>query len=124
MKRMYPQALAEYDKIPDQDKAVAAENQLVANGLGWVYPVSGRWTDALKIAQEFKDLSSHAYVDFYQLATIYAGLGDKDEAFRLLENGYQQHSATMPYLAVDMFWYGLHSDPRFADLLRRMGLPQ
>jgi len=124
MKRMYPQALAEYDKIPDQDKAVAAENQLVANGLGWVYAVSGRWTDALKIAQEFKDLSSHAYVDFYQLATIYAGLGDKDEAFRLLESGYQQHSATMPYLAVDMFWYGLRSDPRYAVLLRRMGLPQ
>ena len=88
MKRMYPQALAEYDKIPDQDKAVAAENQFVAGGLGWVYAVSGRRADALKIAQEFRDLSSHAYVDFYQVAAIYAGLGDKDEAFRLLEKGY------------------------------------
>ena len=96
MKRMYPQALAEYDKIPDQDKAVAAENQLVADGLGWVYAVSGRRTDALKIAQEFKDLSSHAYVDFYQLATIYAGLGDKDEAFRLLEKGYNSIRLACP----------------------------
>ena len=58
MKHMYPQALAEYDKIPAQDKAVATENQFVASGLGWVYAVSGRRADALKIAQQFRDLSS------------------------------------------------------------------
>jgi tetratricopeptide (TPR) repeat protein len=124
MKRMYPQALAEYDKIADQDKITAAGNQFVAGMLGWVYAVSGRRTDALKIAQEFTDLSAHAYVDFYWAGVIYAGLGDKDEAFRLLEKSYQQHAATMPYLAVDPFWYGMHSVPRYADLLRRMGLPQ
>jgi serine/threonine protein kinase/tetratricopeptide (TPR) repeat protein len=124
MKGMYAQAIAEYDKIPEQAKAVAAENQLVASGLGWVYAVSGRRADALKIAKELKDLSSHAYVDFYQLATIYAGLGDKDEAFRLLEKAYEEHSSSMPFLAVDPFWYGIRSDPRYADLLRRMGLPQ
>ena len=56
MKRMYPQALAEYDKIPAQYKTVAAENQFVASGLGWVYAVSGRRDDALKIAQELKSI--------------------------------------------------------------------
>jgi serine/threonine protein kinase/Tfp pilus assembly protein PilF len=121
LKRMYPQALAEYDKIPAQYKAVAAENQFVASGLGWVYAVSGRRADALKIAQQFRDLSSHSYVDFYQVAGIYAGLGDKDEAFRLLEKAYAQHSATMVWLGIDVFWYGMRSDPRYADLLRRMG---
>ena len=124
MKRMYPQALAEFDKIADQDKAVAPENQFVASGLGWVYAVSGRRADALKIAREFRDLSSHAYVDFYQVATIYAGLDEKDEAFRLLEKAYAEHSATMPWLGIDVFWYGMHSDPRNTDLLRRIGLPQ
>ncbi len=124
MKRMYPQALAEYDKIADQDKAVAAENQFVAGGLGWVYAVSGRRADAMKVAREFRDLSSHAYVDFYIPATIYAGLGDKDEAFRLLEKAYQQHSPTMSFLGIDWFWYGIRSDPRYADLLHRIGLPQ
>jgi serine/threonine protein kinase/tetratricopeptide (TPR) repeat protein len=124
MKRMYPQALAEYDKIPDQDKAVAAENQFVAGGLGWLFAVSGRRADALKIAKEFRDLSSHAYVDFCMSAGIYAGLGDKDEAFRLLEKGYEEHSASITYLAIDGFWYGMRSDPRYADLLRRIGLPQ
>ena len=121
---MYPQALAEYEKIAEPDKSVAAENQLVASGLGWVYAVSGRRADALKIAKELGDLSSHAYVDFYQFATIYAGLGEKDEAFRLLEKGYEERSAGMPYLAVDPFWDGMRSDPRYADLLRRMSLPQ
>ncbi len=124
MKRMYPQALAEYDKIADQDKAVAAENQLVADGLGWVYAVSGKRDDALKIAKEVEELSSHDYVDFYQLATIYAGLAEKDEVFRLLEKGYQQRSAGMAFLAVDIFWDNVRSDPRYADLLRRIGLPK
>jgi serine/threonine protein kinase/tetratricopeptide (TPR) repeat protein len=124
MKRMYPQALAEYDKIADQDKVTGAGNQFAAGMLGWIYAVSGRRTDALKIAQEFKDLSAHTYIDFYWSGVIYAGLGDKDEAFRLLEKSYQEHAATLPYLAVDPFWYGMHSDPRYSDLLRRVGLPQ
>jgi tetratricopeptide (TPR) repeat protein len=124
VKRMYPQALAEYDKIAEPDKTVAAENQLVADGLGWVYAVAGRRADALKIAKDVEQLSSHAYVDFYQLATIYAGLGEKDEAFRLLEKGYEERSAGMPYLAVDPFWDNVRFDPRYADQLRRMGLPQ
>jgi len=124
MKRMFPQALAEYDKIAEQDKAVAPENQLVADGLGWVYAVAGRRADALKIAKETEELSSHTYVDFYQLATIYAGLDEKDEAFRLLEKGYQQRSAGMRYLVIDPFWDNARSDSRYTDLLRRVGLSQ
>jgi eukaryotic-like serine/threonine-protein kinase len=124
MKGMYPEALAEYDKIAEPDKAVAPENQLVADGLGWVYAVAGRRGDALKIAKEVEDLSSLSYVDFYQLATIYAGLGAKDEAFRLLERGYQQRSAGMRYLLIDPFWDNIRSDLRYTDLLRRVGLAQ
>jgi tetratricopeptide (TPR) repeat protein len=109
MKHMYPEALAEYDKIAESDKAVAPETQLVADGLGWVY--------------DTEELSSRTYVDFYQLA-IYAGLGEKDEAFRLLEKGYQERSARMLYLLIDPFWDNVRSDPRYVDLLRRIGLPQ
>jgi hypothetical protein len=98
--------------------------QLVADGLGWVYAVAGRRAEALNIVRGFNDLSSNTYVDFYQLATIYAGLGEKDEAFRLLEKGYEQHSAGIPYLTIDPFWDAMRSDPRFADLLRRMGFPR
>jgi TolB-like protein/Flp pilus assembly protein TadD len=124
MKGMHREALAEYDQISDQDKAVAPETQLIADTLGWIYAVSGRRADALKIALEFRQLSTHAYVDSYSLGTIYAGLGEKDEAFRLLETAYNQHSPEIVFLAVDPFWYGMRSDPRYADLLRRIGLPQ
>jgi len=124
MKRMYPEAIAEFDNIADEDKAVAPENQYVAADLGWVYAVSGRRADALKIAKEMTDMSLHSYVDFYQVAAIYAGLGEKDEAFRLLEKAYAEHSAVMPWLAIDVYFYEMHSDARFADLLRRVGLPQ
>ncbi len=124
MKHEYAKALTEYEKIADHDKSVSPENQIVASGLGWIYAVSGRRADALKIANEFRDLSSRAYVDFYFPAGIYAGLDDKDEAFRLLQKAYEQHSAAMMYLGIDVFWYGMRSDPRFLDLLRRVGLPQ
>jgi hypothetical protein len=42
----------------------------------------------------------------------------------LLEKAYDERSSNMPFLAVDPFWYGMRSDPRYTDLLRRMGLPQ
>jgi len=64
------------------------------------------------------------YIDLYQFAIIYVGLGEKDEAFRLLEKGYEQCASSMSYLSVDPFWYGMRSDPRYTDLLRRVGLPQ
>jgi tetratricopeptide (TPR) repeat protein len=124
MKGMYPTALAEFDKIANQDKAVAPENQLVAGIVGWTYAVSGRRLDALQMAKQFKDLSSHTYVDLYFPAAIYAGLNNKDESFRLLEKAYEQHLAGILYLGIDPFFDGMRSDPRFPDLLRRMGLPQ
>jgi tetratricopeptide (TPR) repeat protein len=125
MKHMYGQALAEYEKIADQDKSVLPENQIVANGLGWIYAISGRRSDALKIAKGFRDLASRgAYVDFYFPAEIYAGLDDKDEAFGLLQKGYEQHSPGILYLGTDVCWDGMRSDSRYTDLLRRIGLPQ
>jgi len=125
MKHMYAQALSEYDKIADQDKSVSPENQIVASGLGWIYATSGRRADALNITKQFSDLSARGkYVDFYFPAGIYAGLNDKDEAFHLLEKGYDQHSAGILYLGVDVFWDAMRSDPRYIDLLRRIGLPQ
>ena len=115
---------AEFNKIPDKDKTVAVETQYLSSYLGWVYATSGRRADALRVAQQFKDFSGRAYVDFYELEVIYAGMGDNDEAFHWLEKAYEEHSASMPYLAVDVFWDKMRSDSRFADLVRRVGMPQ
>ena len=122
-KGLYEQAIAEFSKIPDKDKTVAAETQYVASYLGWIYASSGRRTEVLTVARQFKDFSAHAYVDFYYLASIYAGMGDKDEAFHWLEKAFEEHSANMPYLGVDLFWDKIRPDPRYTALVRRVGMP-
>ena len=62
-------------------------------------------------------------VDPYWVAVIYSGLGDKSRALELLEESYRQRSGNLAFLKPDPFWDGLRSDPRYADLLRRIGLP-
>ncbi len=122
-KGMYTEAIAENEKMGASAYAVSAGNQEVAAGLAWVYAKSGRRNDALSILEQFKQLSSRTYVDFYLVGAIYAGLGEKDRAFESLERGYKDRSGSMVYLKVDAFWDELRPDPRYADLLRRIGLP-
>ena len=58
------------------------------------------------------------------IATVYAGLGEKDKAFEFLEKAYQDKSTDLPYfLKADLRMDSLRSDPRFQDLMRRVGLP-
>jgi TolB-like protein/tetratricopeptide (TPR) repeat protein len=117
-------AIAEYEKLGPQGSAVSEENQLIAAGMGWVYAIAGRKADALRFIEAFKSLSSRAFVDPLWIAAIYAGLQDKNRAFELLEKSYQEHSASLAFLKGDPFWDNMRSDPRYADLLRRMGLPR
>jgi DNA-binding winged helix-turn-helix (wHTH) protein/TolB-like protein/Tfp pilus assembly protein PilF len=121
-KGMHSQAITEYEKMGPARYAVSAENQLIASGLGWVYAIAGRRKDAVRIIEDFNTLSSGAHVDPYWVAAIYAGLRDKDRAFELLEKSYREHGV-MAFLTEDPFWEDLRSDPRYADLLRRIGLP-
>ncbi len=116
--RMYSEAVTEHEK----NRKDPAEDQLLAGSLGWVYAVSGRRDQARKIIGKFKELSARRYVDAYMVAEIYAGLGDKDQAFRWLKKGYEERSTSMTYLKVDPLLESLHSDPRFEDLVRRVGL--
>ena len=64
------------------------------------------------------------YVDPMIIAGSYAVIGEKDKAFHLLEKGYQEKSPFMAYIKVYPWLDSLRSDPRYADLVRRMGLPQ
>jgi serine/threonine-protein kinase len=120
------QAIAEYEKMEQQAYAVSAENQLIASGLGWIYARAGRRNDAAKVIEQFNKLklSSETIVDSYWVAAIYSGLGDKKRALDLLEESYRRHSANLAFLKPDPFWDGMRSDPRYVDLLRRIGLPQ
>jgi TolB-like protein/Tfp pilus assembly protein PilF len=118
------QAIAEYQKLGRNALDVAADNQLIAAGLGWVYARAGKRKDAENVLGQFSKWSSSNSVDPFWPAAIHSGLGDKDRAFELLEESYRQHSANLAFLKLDPFWDGLRSDPRYTDLLRRVGLPQ
>jgi hypothetical protein len=93
-------------------------------GLGHVYAVSGKKGEARTVLNELKQLSGQEYVPAYGIALVYAGLGEKDQAFAWLEKAYEEHAFKMAWLKVEPRWDSLRSDPRFADLLRRIGLPQ
>lgn len=124
-KGMYAQAIAEHEKIGAQTYAVSSENQVVASGLGWIYGMAGKRDRARQILTAFDRLSSQTYVDFYQVAAIYAGLGDKDRTFKSLDRAYNERSGSLVYIKADPFWGNdVRTDPRYSDLLHRMGLPR
>jgi len=79
---------------------------------------NGYWQASLRI------LSRHPEASPYGMARLYSNLGEKDKAFEWLEKLYEAHDTDFLQLKVDPNLEPLHSDPRFADLLRRMGLPQ
>jgi len=90
--------------------------------LGYAYARSGSRREAQTILEELKDLSKRSYVSAYDIAALYAGLGQKDEAFVWLERAYQERSSWLVWLKVDPQFDSLRSDSRFQDLLRRIGL--
>ena len=68
------------------------------------------------------ELSTERFVPPYLVALVYNGLGERDEALDWLERGYEQRDPKMVFLLVEPKWSNLHSEPRFQDLLRRVGL--
>ncbi len=121
-KGMMTEALAEF-KL-----AFALDNQQSENwaGLAHAYAVSGKRDEAQKMLNDLIGKSSeNSYVSAYSVAVIYAGLEDKDKTFSWLERAYSDRSYYLPvYLTTDARLDRLHSDPRFKDLVRRIGLPQ
>ena len=85
--------------------------------------MSGKKEEAQKVIEHLRELSVHQYVPPYNIAVIYVGLGKKDEAFVWLDRAYQERSYLLTYLTVDERLDKLHSDPRFDQLVRRVGLP-
>ncbi|HQR68509.1 MAG TPA: protein kinase, partial [Thermoanaerobaculia bacterium] len=90
--------------------------------LGHAYAAADRKGEAEAILRELGAVSKEKYVAPYPVAAIHAALGRKDDAFAWLEKAYAGRDSWMAYLGIDPRLDGLRSDPRFADLLRRMNL--
>jgi serine/threonine protein kinase/TolB-like protein/Tfp pilus assembly protein PilF len=76
------------------------------------------------LIEVLKNESQREYVAPTEIATYYALMGDRDNAFEWLEKGYAERSGRMEYVKTEDSLDPFHSDPRYIDLLKRMGLPQ
>jgi TolB-like protein/Tfp pilus assembly protein PilF len=93
-------------------------------GLGYGYAQSGNTREAQNVLEDLRELSKRRYVSSFDIAAIYVGLGDKDQAFEWLQKAYEERSIFLIFLKVDPRLDPLRSDPRFQDLLRRMSFPR
>ena len=116
-KGMYEEAFAKIRGAPES----AAIN--LTGVLGYVYAVSGRVSDAKKELEELKRLRNTEYISAVSLAYICAGLGEKDEALSWLEKGLEERAFQMQLLQVDPRLEKLRDDPRFKELVRKVGFP-
>jgi TolB-like protein/DNA-binding winged helix-turn-helix (wHTH) protein/Flp pilus assembly protein TadD len=115
------------EAIPEYQKAVemSQNNTDAVAGLAHAYAASGRRVEARKILDELNRQTKSSYVSPYMVATIHAGMGEREKAFEFLERAYRERSPDIPYfLKADLRVDVLRADPRFQDLLRRVGLPQ
>jgi predicted Zn-dependent protease len=91
--------------------------------LGRAYALSGKRADAQKVLLRLEGRWPHQHLGAYNVATIYAALGKKDQAFTWLNKAYDDRTVFLVGLKVDPEMDALRSDPRFKDLLRRMNFP-
>jgi tetratricopeptide (TPR) repeat protein len=95
-------------------------NRLCTSHLAYVYALSGRRNEATKILDDLKNGSHQRYSNAADVALIYAGLNDKDQAFTWLQKAYDERFN--PSILSRPAFDTLRSDPRFQDLRRRLGL--
>jgi hypothetical protein len=76
-----------------------------------------------RVLDQLGATSKQRYVPALSFAVVYVGLGENEQAFLWLEKAYVERTNSLAYLKVDATWDPLRSDPRFADLVRRIGLP-
>src|SRR5262245_11941193 len=119
-KGMYAEAIAELNKavpsgMPRPD---------VISLLGYNYALWGKRDEAIKKLDELKELSKRRGVPAYDMAIIYTGLGEKDQAFKWLRQACEERDGMIVFLKFHPLFKSLRADPRFADMLRCVGLPQ
>ena len=117
-KGWYDQAIVELQKVVDPQSG----DGLVQ--LGYSYAMAGQKAEALKVIAQLEAIAARRYSSPVRIACVYGALGDKEKAFEWLEKGYAGRSDHLTQLKTECMFDNLRSDPRFVDLMRRVGLPQ
>jgi DNA-binding winged helix-turn-helix (wHTH) protein/TolB-like protein/Tfp pilus assembly protein PilF len=122
--RCYDQKARFEDAIALYRKAIALSggSSVMTARLGHTYALAGRKAEARAALEELFAASKQRHISPYLIATIYAGLGDSDKAIEWLEKAYEVRDGMLVMLGVDAHLDLLRPDPRFQNLLRRVGL--
>ena len=115
-KGMYGEAIDEF-----QQGVKLSGNPLMLSLLGHAYAASGKKAEAQRILAELNQ-QKQKYVSPYTVATIYAGLGEKDQAFKWLEKAFEDRDIWLMNLRVDPVLKPIRADQRFTNLVQRIGL--
>lgn len=113
------------EAVEASNKAVSLsppDDEMSLGSIGYVYAVSGKPNKARKILNQLIELRIRGYVDAYYIATIYAGLDEKERVFGWLNKAYDQRSPSPVFLKIEPFFESLRNDPRYMELLRKVGL--
>ena len=116
--RRFEDALGEYKRA----REIAGDTPQTTAHIAHVLAVSGRKSEALAALAELRERGKRQYIPPYDIALIYVGLDQTDEAFAWLEKAYADRSTEMIYFKVEPLLAPLHSDPRYQNLLSRMRL--
>lgn len=116
--RLYSEALGEFQKAVELSER--ARRSLAC--FGYALAITGRREEALAVLKELQGKYDKHEAIGQDVAVVYAGLGEKDQAFTWLEKGVQDRSGQLGRIRWEPHFESLRSDPRFGDLLRRMGL--
>ena len=111
-------ALMWYQRAQALEKSVRSWDAMIVRALAAL----GQKDEAEAILQRLEEESKQRYMRAEIIAMGYAAIGDADKAFASLERAFQSHSAGLIYLHIDPGYYPLKNDPRFADLVKRIGL--
>ena len=119
-KGMFAEAAAEAHQARDFS---GGSSHAMAFG-GCALAKSGKKAEARGVVDELLKSSSERYIPPYHVALVYNGLGEREQALAWLERGFEQRDPKMTFLKVEPKWNNLRDDPRFKDLLRRVGFTQ
>jgi adenylate cyclase len=104
--------------------SLSGDSPLMRAALGRAYAKSQKKHEANEMLNDLNELAKRQYVSAYEVAKIYIALGDTEQAFQLLEKAYAEHSFHLVNLNVSPHLKPVRSDPRFQDLVQRIGVSQ
>ena len=118
--RQYDEAIAHLQKAKDLTRGTS----LMSAGLARGYALAGRRDRAQQSLRELQLRGIHHYVSPYGLAQVHATLGDTSAALDMLDRALNERAFEVLFLKVDRSFDSLHENPRFEELLKRVGFPQ